>query len=147
MHYALEARSPFFDQELWEFAAALPLETRLHRGRLKAVLRELARRRVSARVARGRKRGFSVPVERWVADRWREQLRSHFRDSLLAREGWVRAGPILDALGAIPRMGRAPLQLWYLFVLEQWMRHERGEAVERASLAWSPAGAGSASGA
>ena len=53
MHYALEARSPFLDQELWESAAALPYEVRLRRGQLKAVLREIARRRLGDRVAGG----------------------------------------------------------------------------------------------
>ncbi|MBD0326768.1 MAG: asparagine synthase (glutamine-hydrolyzing), partial [Pyrinomonadaceae bacterium] len=57
MHYALEARSPFLDQKLWEYAASLPLDLRLQGGRLKALLREVARRRIGERVARGRKRG------------------------------------------------------------------------------------------
>jgi asparagine synthase (glutamine-hydrolysing) len=29
MHYALEARSPFLDQELWSYAASLPFPIRL----------------------------------------------------------------------------------------------------------------------
>ena len=71
MLHAIEARSPFLDQQLWEFAAALPFDIRLREGKLKAVLRELARRRLGARVADGQKRGFGVPVQRWLAGRWR----------------------------------------------------------------------------
>ncbi|HET9013678.1 MAG TPA: asparagine synthase (glutamine-hydrolyzing), partial [Gemmatimonadaceae bacterium] len=67
MYYALEARSPFLDQDLWEYAAGLPIDLRLRGGELKAVLRALARRRIGARVATGRKRGFTIPVERWMA--------------------------------------------------------------------------------
>jgi len=39
MHYSLEARSPFLDQKIWEFGAALPANISLREGRLKAVLR------------------------------------------------------------------------------------------------------------
>ncbi len=125
MHYALEARSPFLDQELWEFAASLPLDLRLHGGRLKAVLRELARRRIDERVARGRKRGFSVPVQRWLTGRWRRTVEDVFRNSLLDEEGWVRAAPVLDQIALAARRGFAPIQVWYIFVLESWLRHER----------------------
>jgi asparagine synthase (glutamine-hydrolysing) len=71
MHHSLEARSPFLDQKLWEFAASLPYDVRLSGGRLKAILRELARRKIGDRVARGRKRGFGIPVGRWLVGRWR----------------------------------------------------------------------------
>ncbi|HYO92701.1 MAG TPA: asparagine synthase C-terminal domain-containing protein, partial [Pyrinomonadaceae bacterium] len=125
MHHALEARSPFLDQELWEFAAGLPFEIRLRRATLKAVLRELARRRVGERVARGRKRGFGVPVGRWMAGRWRAKVEAALQDSLLEREGWIRKDAALELLNQSVERGEAPNQLWYIFVLESWLRRER----------------------
>jgi asparagine synthase (glutamine-hydrolysing) len=125
MHYGLEARSPFLDQELWEFAASLPFPLRLHRGRLKAILRELARRRIGDRVARGRKRGFSVPVQRWITGRWRSALEQALRTSLLDAEGWINSRRALAELEKAACKGWAPKQLWYIFVLESWLRHER----------------------
>ena len=38
MHYGLEARSPFLDHILWEFASSLPFGLRLRYGYLKAIL-------------------------------------------------------------------------------------------------------------
>lgn len=125
MHYALEARSPFLDQELWEHAARLPFEVRLRGGRLKAVLRELARRKLGARVAEGRKRGFGVPVGRWLAGRWRGAFEEAMRDSVLARDGWVNSAAVLEESRRAAARGHAPNQLWYLFVLETWLRRER----------------------
>jgi asparagine synthase (glutamine-hydrolysing) len=127
MHYALEARSPFLDQSLWEFAAALPFELRLRRGQLKAILRELARRKVGERVARGRKRGFGIPVQRWIAGQWRASVEEMLRESILEQDGWIRSRPVLDQLEKAARAGHAPNQLWYIFVLESWLRHERRE--------------------
>ena len=125
MHHALEARSPFLDQDLWEFAAALPFDVRLRRGQLKAVLRELARRRVSPRVAAGRKRGFGVPVQRWLAGRWRARAEELLRESVLEERGWIRAGAARAQLAEAARRGWAPNRLWYIFVLESWLRRER----------------------
>jgi asparagine synthase (glutamine-hydrolysing) len=125
MYVALEARSPFLDTDLWEYASTLPADTRLHRGRLKAILRELARRNISERVARGSKRGFTIPVEQWIAGRWYQEVRRLFEDSVLEREGWVHSSAIRADLDRAHHHGVAPTRLWYLYVLESWMRREQ----------------------
>ena len=118
MHHGLEARSPFLDHELWEYASALPFGVRLHGGRLKAVLREIARRRVSERVAFGAKRGFEVPVQAWIAGSWRQEI-----DALFA-EPAPGLSELLDP-GAVRRLlaqpGPPPLQLWPSIVLAAWL--------------------------
>jgi asparagine synthase (glutamine-hydrolysing) len=130
MHYALEARSPFLDQDLWEFAAALPYEVRLRGRVLKAVLRELARRRISPRVAKGKKRGFGIPVQRWIGGHWSGAVEDQFRDSILAKEGWIDGDAVLRLLEKSKRAGRAPNRLWYLFVIETWLKQQnRGSVV------------------
>jgi asparagine synthase (glutamine-hydrolysing) len=137
MHYGLEARSPFLDQELWNFAAALPFRIRLRGGALKAVLRELARRRIGARVASGPKRGFGVPVQRWIAGGWRTPFEDWLRNSLLEKEGYIRPETVRARLHAASQKGEAPVQLWYLYVLEAWLRQEhaaRGETYGAARL-------------
>ena len=124
MYWALEARSPFLDQELWEFAAGLSFDVRLHGGELKAILRELVRRHVSPRAASERKRGFIVPVESWVRDRWRPMVESVFLDSRLAADGWVQRDALLAALRA-PRLREdVARQIWYLLVIELWLRRQ-----------------------
>lgn len=124
MHYAVEARSPFLDQELWSFAASLPFEIRLRKGVLKAVLRECARRHVGERVARARKRGFSVPVQRWLATRWRQRFLESLDGSQLEQQGYIRVGPLQKLLRQDFQAERMPMQFWYLYVLETWLRSE-----------------------
>jgi asparagine synthase (glutamine-hydrolysing) len=124
MYYALEARSPLLDQVLWEFASQLPFDLRLRGGALKAVLRRIAERRVAPHVAHGHKRGFTIPVQRWLANEWSTHLRDVLADSILEREGWVKTRPLLPDV-AHTGSGGVPLQVWRLFVLEHWLRHER----------------------
>lgn len=128
MHYGLEARSPFLDQELWEFASTLPFNVRLHRGKSKALLRELAKRKIGERVGDGKKRGFTIPVQRWITGKWHAEVVATFKDSFLENEGWIQAGPTLKWLDESTESGWASKQLWYLFVLERWLRAERATA-------------------
>src|SRR5262249_50318316 len=128
MYYGLEARSPFLDQRLWEFAASLPVELRLHHFHLKAILREIVRRRIGSMTAKRRKRGFGIPVHRWLANGWYEAARSVWENSILQQEGWVNASAVARSLAEARKNGAAPLPLWYLFVLEMWRRHERSAA-------------------
>ncbi len=130
MRYALEARSPFLDQDLWDFAAALPFDLRLRRGKLKAILRELARRKIGERVAGGRKRGFGVPVQRWLVGRWRGAVEESLRGGLLEQQGLIHSGAVLEQLEKAAVNGWAPNQLWYLFVLEKWLRRQEDSAAK-----------------
>lgn len=129
MYHALEARSPFLDQELWEFASSLPFNLRLNRGRSKAILRELARQKLGDRVARGRKRGFGIPVQRWLVGRWRQAVADSLQRSIVEEEGWIKVEPVLEQLAIATGKGWAPNQIWYIFVLEKWLRHERDTPV------------------
>jgi asparagine synthase (glutamine-hydrolysing) len=132
MFHSLEARSPFLDQDLWEFAAGLSFELRLQGGRLKSVLRELAQQKLGERVSRGRKRGFTIPVQRWLVGRWRSALTDLLETSILDRQGWINSRATLERLAAAAAKGWAPNQLWYIFVLESWLRSEQDSGVPMA---------------
>jgi asparagine synthase (glutamine-hydrolysing) len=127
MHYSIEARGPFLDTRLWEFAAALPPEVRFHGGALKAVLREIVRRRVSPLAAARPKQGFTVPVERWLATRWSGMLDRLKGETRLEREGWIRPGALRGPLDEAVARQWAPQQIWHLLVLEHWLeKHHAG---------------------
>ena len=122
MYYALESRAPFLDQRIWEFALTLPPSIRLRGGMLKAVLREIARRRLGPKIAFRRKQGFTVPVERWYAGRWSGMIKQLRSDTLLERQQWIRPGSLAPAVDTALREGSVPIQLVHLLVLENWLR-------------------------
>jgi asparagine synthase (glutamine-hydrolysing) len=124
MFYALEARSPFLDTRLWEFAARLPFSVRMRNRKSKAVLREIARRRISPELAAGKKQGFGVPVQRWLVGKWKRQFEEMMRDSLLERGGWIRGANVLKMLNQAEKQNWAPRQLWFILVFEAWLRQE-----------------------
>lgn len=124
MYYSLESRAPFLDQKLWEFAASLPPALRFRGGVLKAVLREIARRRVSPAVADRVKQGFTVPVERWLGDRWTSALDVLTRPNELERQGWVRPGSLAAPIAEARARRWVPQQLWSLLLLEHWLERQ-----------------------
>jgi asparagine synthase (glutamine-hydrolysing) len=140
MYHSIEARSPFLDQHIWEFAAALPAEIHFHGGTLKAVLREIARRHLGRPIATRRKQGFTVPAERWLAERWRGMLDRLNGRTRLEQEGWIRPGRLRAPLREALERRRVPVQLWNLLVLEHWLERndstrQRVETAEGAPLA------------
>jgi asparagine synthase (glutamine-hydrolysing) len=141
MFHSLEARSPFLDQDLWEFAAGLSFETRMHGGRLKSLLRALAAEKIGERLARGRKRGFTIPVNRWLVGRWRTALTEVLDNAIADREGWINSRAVVKQLNVAAEKGWAPNQFWYIFVLESWLRHEQDSAMEITSPVFEPEGA------
>jgi asparagine synthase (glutamine-hydrolysing) len=130
MHYSLEARSPFLDHRLWELAASLPYQLRLRNGTLKAILREIVRRRVGPQIARRTKQGFTIPVEQWLLSRWRSELDALAGGALLEQQRWIRPGSLSVAVAQAFHLGRAPRQLWFLVTLERWLRANRPGATD-----------------
>jgi hypothetical protein len=79
-------------------------------------------------VSSGAKRGFSIPVLRWVVGRWRAAVEESFRDSVSSREGWLRARAVLEQVQQAAARGQATNHLWYCYVLECWLRQQQGPA-------------------
>jgi asparagine synthase (glutamine-hydrolysing) len=124
MWHALEARSPFLDHVMWEFAARLPYAVRFHGGALKAVLREIARRHLGPAVATRKKAGFSIPAERWLLDRWSSELREFGETSVAAKAGWLDQKALGRVVQDSLRHRRASIQLWHAVVFENWLKHK-----------------------
>lgn len=69
MAHGLEGRTPFLDPQVAAFAYALPDRFKV-RGRYgKWILRKWLERTCPAAQPWGRKQGFTVPVEAWIAPR------------------------------------------------------------------------------
>jgi len=67
MAHSLEARAPFLDHRILEFAASLPPDWRLRGLRRKHILKVAQKRHVPAGVIDRPKRGFNAPVSHWLA--------------------------------------------------------------------------------
>jgi asparagine synthase (glutamine-hydrolysing) len=69
MAASLEARVPFLDVPLAEWALTLSSSHKLNGKQNKAVVRELARRMLAPEVASARKSGFGLPIGDWLRNK------------------------------------------------------------------------------
>ncbi len=76
MACSLEVRSPLLDQEFVELAATLPDRLRQGKhGRTKILLRELYPEVLSPTLFDREKKGFSMPIGKWMRSQWFEPIR------------------------------------------------------------------------
>jgi asparagine synthase (glutamine-hydrolysing) len=123
MAHGLEARSPFLDHELMEFAASIPADLKVRGGEKKWILRRALRGWLPDDILDRPKQGFSVPLSNWL----RGDLREWSREVLLD-PGTLERGYFVPA--AVDRLlerhaggadGDAK-RIWALVMLEQWHR-------------------------
>ncbi|HYE66292.1 MAG TPA: asparagine synthase (glutamine-hydrolyzing), partial [Pyrinomonadaceae bacterium] len=121
MAVSLEARSPFLDHHVIEFAASLPETLKLRGLTTKYLLKRVLRRLLPAENLDRRKMGFGVPIGYWL----RGEMRAFLHETLLSEKA-LRRG--LFKPEAVKRMIEQHMrgefdyahQLWTLLMLELW---------------------------
>jgi asparagine synthase (glutamine-hydrolysing) len=133
MAHGLEARSPFMDHRLAEFAARLRSSMKMRGRSLRIVQRNLAARYLPPQILARPKQGFSSALPYILQREYRMLYERFLPDSQLVAAGVLRRGPIealLDAHQA--RRADHGNRLWLLINAELWYRvmilgHSRDE--------------------
>lgn len=123
MANSLEARSPFLDHKMIEFAASLPENLKMSRLRTKSLLKKVAARLVPPEVVYRRKMGFGVPVGKW----FRGEMKDFVRDVLLSETSLKRGiikPAMIERYVAEHTRGEQDhaFQIWSLLMLELWFQ-------------------------
>jgi asparagine synthase (glutamine-hydrolysing) len=123
MACSLEARSPFLDHKVIEFAASLPEALKMQRFKTKSLLKKVAARLVPPEVVYRRKMGFGVPIGKW----FRGEMRSFLSDVLLSEaalnRGIIRPEAIRRYVTEHINGERDhQFQIWTLLMMELWFQ-------------------------
>lgn len=123
MFHSLEVRTPFLDTALVEYVNGLPHQLKYRAGVTKWILKRAVRNSglLPSECIRRRKKGFGIPVARWM----RTELRDYFRQALV--EDWPTSLGMFDP-AAIRTLWKQHTtgaanhykELWALFMLAQW---------------------------
>jgi asparagine synthase (glutamine-hydrolysing) len=123
MAHGLEARAPFLDHELVQWAAGVPVDLKLRGTSTKYILKRALRGLVPDEIIDRPKHGFGVPVGRW----FRADLSGYVRETLLGRRaldrGYFRPEGLCWLIEQ-HQTGRRDFghQLWTLLTFEVWHR-------------------------
>jgi asparagine synthase (glutamine-hydrolysing) len=124
MAHSLEARVPFLDPAVTNFAAALPAKHRVHGLRKKVLLRKAVAPLVPSEIVRGKKRGFSIPAAAWLRGELEPFARETLSAETLRRQGYFRPEAVTTLLDR-HLAGKEDLsrQLWGLLAFTLWHEH------------------------
>ena len=122
MAASLEARAPFLDHQLAEYAAGIPFNLKLRGSRTKHILKEAARGLLPQEIIDRKKHGFGVPLGSWLR-RDMAQARELLLSQRARQRGLLDTG-VVERLIAQHESGQRDnsRQLWALLTLEEWRR-------------------------
>ncbi len=123
----LEARVPLLDHRIVEAGLGLPRAFTLGR-RGKEVMRHLFARRFGVELARRRKQGFGVPVERWLRGVLEPACARLFERRRLERYGVL--SPTLADGGHRAWLAEHPYLVWHALTLAAWCELTLGDGAD-----------------
>ncbi len=123
MAVSLEARSPFLDHNLLEFAASLPAPYKLRGLTTKRILKRALSGLLPEENLKRRKMGFGVPISQWFRGELQDFLSETITSERALRRNYFKPESVRHLIGehTSGRRDYAP-QLWTLLMLELWHR-------------------------
>ena len=122
MSVSLEARSPFLDQRLVEWAAGVPGPRKLPGGNLKALLKRLLKDWIPHDLLHRPKQGFAVPLDEWLRGPLRPLVHDVLLDRTAAERGIFRPEGVRRLVGEHLAGVDRSTQVYALLMLELWFR-------------------------
>lgn len=127
MAVSLETRVPFLDRDVVDFAWTLPVDYLRGTGAGgertgKLVLRDVLYRYVPREMMDRPKKGFSVPVRKWLTEpglrAWAEELLDRRK---IEAQGLLNADTVQRIWSDFTDRGIWRIQIWYLLMFQQWL--------------------------
>jgi asparagine synthase (glutamine-hydrolysing) len=121
MAVSLEARSPFLDHHVIEFAASLPERLKLRGLTTKYLLKKVLHKLLPAENLERRKMGFGVPIGHWFRGKMQPFLRETLLSEKALSRGLFKPSSVKQMIELHTRGERDfAHQLWTLLMLELW---------------------------
>ncbi|MEK7441447.1 MAG: asparagine synthase C-terminal domain-containing protein, partial [Chloroflexota bacterium] len=123
MAASLEARSPFLDHVLVEFAATIPASLKLKGSVGKYILKRAFENKLPREIIYRRKHGFGVPIGKWFRTTLRDYVNEILLSTRATQRGVLRTEAVQqlvnEHLSGARDHGHA---LWTVMMLEVWAR-------------------------
>lgn len=122
MANSLETRVPMLDKDVVEFAWTLPINLKREDGVGKKVLRDVLYRYIPKEIMDRPKKGFSVPVKKWLRQpelrQWAESL---ITPELIKKQGLLDPEVVWRIWEDFTVRKTWRVQIWYILMFQQWL--------------------------
>lgn len=121
MGNSLEARTPFLDYRVVEFAAGLPSHLKLNGLKTKYLLKQCMALKLPPEIINRKKEGFSIPMKNWLKQELHQLMQDVLSPERIKKGGLFNV-PYIEKLKSEHLKGIAnhSHQLWSLMVFEIW---------------------------
>lgn len=119
MANSIEARVPYLDHTLVEFAMNIPHHLKIKKGVEKYILRRASEDLLPKATLRRKKHGFTVPINDWITKSLETMISNTLSESNIKKRDYFRYNRVKHIIehASNPRYSH---QLWSLFTLELW---------------------------
>lgn len=122
MYYSLETRIPLLDADVMELAWSLPLSYKMDNGITKKPLRNILYRYVPKDLMDRPKKGFSVPVSRWLREgEMREWAEAILKNSRSLASEYINVAYYDKLWNSYQQGGEWSKLLWHTLILCDWL--------------------------
>lgn len=128
MAVSLETRVPMLDKDVVEFAWTLPIEYLYDANNKvgKRVLREVLYRYVPREMMDRPKKGFSIPIEKWLREdrKLRDWAESLIEPAKIKAQGYLNADVVSSLWKNYVNNNVWCIQIWYILMFQAWLEEE-----------------------
>jgi asparagine synthase (glutamine-hydrolysing) len=126
MAVSIEARVPFLDYRIVEFAMNLPPQMKLNGSRTKSILRNTVKDLVPGLVLEKPKEGFSIPMKYWLATSLKPMMLDLLSKDSLQKHGYFDHQVVSKWIDEhLEGRSNHSHRLWALMVFQMWHQNER----------------------
>ena len=121
MANGLEVRSPLLDRDVVDFVCRLPMEYKLNGLKTKYILKKVAEELLPRNVVYRMKKGFGVPLAKWLTGELREFMLDYLSQERIERQGifhYPCVSQLIDEQLTMKKDNRE--LLWTLLVFQTW---------------------------
>lgn len=122
MAVSLESRNPLLDYRIAEYALSLPIEYVYYQGNKKRILKDLTYRYIGRKIMERPKKGFGVPVKKWLRSEWKTMTKGLLDEDYIQRQGIFNYSEVKKIIQQFNtnRDNKAGDYIWTLLVFQLW---------------------------
>ena len=129
MAFGLEARVPYLDPRVVEFAWRLPLQMKVRPNQGKWILRQVLHRYVPENLVERPKMGFGIPLDSWLRGPMREWAEALLEPRRLKEEGFFDPAAVQEKWNDyLYGRGAWQFHLWDILMFQLWWERQNSTA-------------------
>lgn len=132
MAVSLETRVPMLDKDVVEFAWSIPIDYKRDKSVGKQVLRDVLYRYVPREMMERPKKGFSIPIDKWLKKpQLREWAQALIDRKKLKEQNLLDPDVVWKIWDDFILRGIWRIQIWYILMFQEWICHEESRKKSR----------------